>query len=409
MADVTTAVSPSTVIVLLAGVAPKPEPLIVTCVPSVQMVGSTLVMLTTTSPRSTVTVAVAVRVPEVAVMVAEPSDTAATKPASETVAIVESDEDQVTVTSASVLPPASSPVAVSVSVSPMTLKVQVSDLKASDEDSVWPGANIERRCTTHVLGSGFLFHDDALPLIKDDTVVIPAGITRQVWLVLNSRGLAPQAYAGTVTVTGGEVHFSIPLTAKVYPIQMPANPIYLAQAWAYFTWPPAKGYEEQAAAEMELAYDNAHVLHHYYIPWPKGDKATKRLVRDADGKIVVDFTRFDEMLTYRPYVKQWLLWTRFEFRYMHLKYTSGATDMPKIEPPSDRAKAEDLAAAANARGATLMIAGNLPGRTQTMSIAIFDAVQTGRTGDAQVLALTLSFVSVGLLVAVGLGAQRRAT
>ena len=67
-----------------------------------------------------------------------------------------------------------------------------------------------------------------------------------------------------------------------------------------------------------------------------------------------------------------------------------------------------LARALGEFGATLMIAGNLPGRTQTMSIAIFDAVQTGRTGDAQVLALTLSFVSVGLLVAVGLGAQRRA-
>jgi molybdate transport system permease protein len=68
-----------------------------------------------------------------------------------------------------------------------------------------------------------------------------------------------------------------------------------------------------------------------------------------------------------------------------------------------------LARALGEFGATLMIAGNLPGRTQTMSIAIFDAVQTGRTGDAQVLAITLSFVSVGLLVAVGLGAQRRAT
>jgi molybdate transport system permease protein len=66
-----------------------------------------------------------------------------------------------------------------------------------------------------------------------------------------------------------------------------------------------------------------------------------------------------------------------------------------------------LARALGEFGATLMIAGNLPGHTQTMSIAIFDAVQTGRTGDAQVLALTLTFVSVGLLVAIGLGAQRR--
>lgn len=58
-------------------------------------------------------------------------------------------------------------------------------------------------------------------------------------------------------------------------------------------------------------------------------------------------------------------------------------------------------------GATLMIAGNLPGRTQTMSIAIYDAVQAGRTSDAQVLALTLSLVSIGLLVAIGSGARRR--
>jgi len=100
------------------------------------MVGSTLVMLTTTSPRSIVTVAVAVRVPEVAVMVAELSDTAATKPSPETVAIVESDEDQVTVTSARVLPPASSPVAVSVSVSPMTLKVSES-LESASVAATW--------------------------------------------------------------------------------------------------------------------------------------------------------------------------------------------------------------------------------------------------------------------------------
>jgi len=215
----------------------------------------------------------------------------------------------------------------------VTLKVQVSDLKAPGGRAAWPNAKIERRITTHVLGSGFLFYDDALPLIKDDTLVIPAGMTRQVWLVLNSRGVARQEYAGTVTVTGAGARFTIPLTAKVYPVQMPANPTYLAQAWAYFTWLPAKGYEKQAAAEMERAYDNAHVLHHQYIPWPKFDKATRKLLRDADGRIVVDFTKLDEMLAYRPYVKQWLLWTGFEFGYMHLKYTSGATDMPAVGTP----------------------------------------------------------------------------
>ena len=58
-------------------------------------------------------------------------------------------------------------------------------------------------------------------------------------------------------------------------------------------------------------------------------------------------------------------------------------------------------------GATLMVAGNLPGRTQTMSIAIYDAMLAGRTSDARVLAITLTLVSVGLLVAIGAGGWRR--
>ena len=66
-----------------------------------------------------------------------------------------------------------------------------------------------------------------------------------------------------------------------------------------------------------------------------------------------------------------------------------------------------LARALGEFGATLMVAGNLPGRTQTMSIAIYDAVQAGRTTDARVLALTLSFVAVGLLVAIGAGTRSR--
>ena len=60
-----------------------------------------------------------------------------------------------------------------------------------------------------------------------------------------------------------------------------------------------------------------------------------------------------------------------------------------------------LARAMGEFGATLMVAGNVPGRTQTMSIAIYDAVQENRIGDAHVMVLTLTLITVGLLVAVG--------
>lgn len=49
-------------------------------------------------------------------------------------------------------------------------------------------------------------------------------------------------------------------------------------------------------------------------------------------------------------------------------------------------------------GATLMVAGNIPGRTQTASIAIYDAVQAFRLADAHRLSLVLSAVTVAVLL-----------
>lgn len=48
-------------------------------------------------------------------------------------------------------------------------------------------------------------------------------------------------------------------------------------------------------------------------------------------------------------------------------------------------------------GATLMVAGNIPGRTQTASIAIYDAVQGYRMEQAHALALAL-LVATGLIL-----------
>jgi molybdate transport system permease protein len=50
-------------------------------------------------------------------------------------------------------------------------------------------------------------------------------------------------------------------------------------------------------------------------------------------------------------------------------------------------------------GATLMVAGNIPGRTQTAAVAIFDAAQAGRDNYALVLVLILSAVTLTLVYA----------
>ena len=52
-------------------------------------------------------------------------------------------------------------------------------------------------------------------------------------------------------------------------------------------------------------------------------------------------------------------------------------------------------------GATLMVAGNIPGKTQTLSLAVYDAVQAGQDDLANFLVLITSIVCVLILVASG--------
>jgi molybdate transport system permease protein len=59
-------------------------------------------------------------------------------------------------------------------------------------------------------------------------------------------------------------------------------------------------------------------------------------------------------------------------------------------------------------GVTLMVAGDLPGRTQTAALAIYDAIQGGRESDALGMVLVLSAIALGVLYSVNkLGAPPR--
>lgn len=51
-------------------------------------------------------------------------------------------------------------------------------------------------------------------------------------------------------------------------------------------------------------------------------------------------------------------------------------------------------------GATLMVAGNIPGKTQTMPIAIYDAVINGNKGLAGLLVLIITLVAIVVLLTV---------
>lgn len=61
-------------------------------------------------------------------------------------------------------------------------------------------------------------------------------------------------------------------------------------------------------------------------------------------------------------------------------------------------------------GATLMVAGNIPGRTQTLPLAIYDAVQARRYDDANIMVAvmtSLAFTGLWLVYRLGAASQKR--
>jgi molybdate transport system permease protein len=58
-------------------------------------------------------------------------------------------------------------------------------------------------------------------------------------------------------------------------------------------------------------------------------------------------------------------------------------------------------------GITLMVAGNIPGRTQTVPLAIYDYVQANRMAEANLLSLLTIAVVIALLLLARLGSRAR--
>jgi molybdate transport system permease protein len=66
-----------------------------------------------------------------------------------------------------------------------------------------------------------------------------------------------------------------------------------------------------------------------------------------------------------------------------------------------------FARAAGEFGAAVMVAGNIPGRTQTASVAIYDAIQAGDHARANRLAAVFLLLGLGLLAALAIITRRR--
>jgi molybdate transport system permease protein len=81
---------------------------------------------------------------------------------------------------------------------------------------------------------------------------------------------------------------------------------------------------------------------------------------------------------------------------------SGISTFFRITVPLAWNQLSALAALSFARslgdfGVTIMLAGNIPGRTQTLSVAIYDAVESGNRRLARILVLIVSFTAIAIL------------
>ena len=98
-----------------------------------------------------------------------------------------------------------------------------------------------------------------------------------------------------------------------------------------------------------------------------------------------------------------------DYRYEWAAQSLGASEWRtfwRITLPLARRGLTSSAALAFARslgdfGVTIMVAGNIPGRTQTLSVAIYDAVESGNGSVARVLVVIASLTALALLWPAG--------
>ena len=83
-----------------------------------------------------------------------------------------------------------------------------------------------------------------------------------------------------------------------------------------------------------------------------------------------------------------------------LIYKSARAALESVDPRFEAAAGSMLAFARGMGefGATLMIAGNIPGKTQTLSLAIYDAFQAGDDDKAMSLVLLTSVICLSILI-----------
>ena len=202
----------------------------------------------------------------------------------------------------------------------MELSVTVAGLQAATTRV--PTTAIPLHEVKFVEAYGFRLRADALMPLKGK-VEIPPGMTKQLWLTIDSRGLQPGEYKGTIKLSGRRVSGSQPIAFTIAPVAMPARPTLNVTNFSYMHWPIARSDPQGVAKNLHEHYVNVQQVISPYLPYFEAD---------AKGNFTkpMDFSKLDEYMDLLPETRLWILWTGFEWDHRKMRPKEGDDRRTKV-------------------------------------------------------------------------------
>jgi hypothetical protein len=135
-----------------------------------------------------------------------------------------------------------------------------------------------------------------------ETTVL-SGVTRQVWLSINTKGIAAGEYRGQVVISGAGKRTEVPLSIRVYPQQMPSQFTAAVGGWDYTN---GSGSYDVKPSNLQLLIDNLRA-HGVNSPWASSGVMPQGATFDAAGNLTgtLDFSAWDTWVSRWPGAKNY--------------------------------------------------------------------------------------------------------
>jgi hypothetical protein len=144
--------------------------------------------------------------------------------------------------------------------------------------------------------------DALIPVAKQNnvyTVDIPAGMTRKIWLTVDSSKVPAGAYKSTFDITAGAQHATVPFTLNVSTVAM-KKPRMALSVWDYTNVPAYRGLTLQNR-DAAMALMRSHYVN---TPWATGIALPRpaAMAFDAQGNLKdkLDFSNLDQWIAMWP-------------------------------------------------------------------------------------------------------------